>query len=94
MGRLRVGHKLAFIIFRDMTDTVQGVLTREPGKVSEHMVRWAERFLKRETIVDVEGTVVTPHEDSKGEQHEVKDTSIHNVEIEIHKVCIFYLYSN
>lgn len=76
-----------------MTDTVQGVLTVEPGKVSEHMVRWAERFLKRETIVDVEGTVVSPAEDSKGEHEEVKDASVHSVEIAIHKVSLNAGYS-
>lgn len=86
---LSIGHKLAFILFRDMTDTVQGVLRVEPGKVSEHMVRWAERYLKRETIVDVEGAVVSPAEDSNGQHNEVKDASIHTVEIDIHKVSRF-----
>lgn len=73
------GSKLAFLIFRQRYDEIQGVLVIEQGQVSENMVRFAER-LPSETIVLVRGVVQNPQ--SVG-QSDVHYTSIHNVEIKV-----------
>ncbi|KAK1759793.1 aspartate--tRNA ligase [Echria macrotheca] len=57
--------KLAFIIFRDRTETLQGVLAYKEGVVSENFVRWAER-LTTEGLVHVEGVLQHPPEEVKG----------------------------
>jgi aspartyl/asparaginyl-tRNA synthetase len=71
-----------FIILRQQFYSIQGVLTEEEGKVSEHMVRWAEG-ISRETIVLVEGKVQMPPQD----QGEIKTTTVHQRELKIEKVC-------
>lgn len=63
--------------------TIQGVLTEDDDAVSENMVRCVEG-INRESIVLVEGTIQEPPKD----QHEVKSTTIHEVEIKIEKVYI------
>ncbi|KAK0707969.1 hypothetical protein B0H67DRAFT_325358 [Lasiosphaeris hirsuta] len=57
--------KLAFVVFRDQTETLQGVLAFREGVVSEGFVRWAER-LTTEGLVRVEGTLQKPPEEIKG----------------------------
>lgn len=78
---IQSGPKIVFIVFRQQSYTVQGVLTEDADCVSANMVRWAEG-LGREAIVLVEGKVQAPPPD----QHEVKSTIIHEREIKICKV--------
>ena len=73
-----------FLVLRQGISTVQAVLTEEEEKVSRNMVRWAGD-LRRETIVYVQGKIQKP-----GDGHpEVKQASIHEVEISIEKVQPF-----
>ncbi|KAK3361480.1 hypothetical protein B0T24DRAFT_109453 [Lasiosphaeria ovina] len=65
--------KLAFIIFRDKVETIQGVLAYREGAISENFVRWAEH-LNAEGIVHVEGKLQAPPEPIKG-------CSISNLEV-------------
>jgi ergosteryl-3beta-O-L-aspartate synthase len=65
--------KLAFVIFRDRTETLQGVVAYREGVVSENFVRWVEH-LTTEGLVHVEGTLQRPPE-------EIKGCSIQNVEL-------------
>ncbi|KAK0615318.1 hypothetical protein B0T17DRAFT_593031 [Bombardia bombarda] len=57
--------KLAFIIFRDQTETIQGVLAYQDGFVSENFVRWATH-LTTEGFVHVKGTLQAPPEPITG----------------------------
>ncbi|KAI1503804.1 hypothetical protein F5X99DRAFT_374470 [Biscogniauxia marginata] len=68
-----VSSKLAFILLRQQTDTIQGVLQVRDGSVSETFVRWAEH-LYAECIVHVRGEIRKPPET-------VKTCSIHDLEI-------------
>ena len=77
----REGSKIVFIVFRHQYTTVQGVLTEEPDRVSQVMVRWAEG-ISRESTVLVDGIVQRPPPD----QEEVHSTTIHQYEIKICKV--------
>lgn len=73
-----------FLVLRQGISTVQAVLSEEEGKVSRNMVRWAGN-LHRETIVYVQGKIQKP-----GDGHsEVKQATIHEVEIFIEKVRPF-----
>ncbi|KIJ51289.1 hypothetical protein M422DRAFT_158559 [Sphaerobolus stellatus SS14] len=78
-----LGPKIIFLIFRQQTATIQGILTVEEGRVSESMVRWAEH-LRRESIVLVEGIIQRP----KDGQDEVKTASIHDLEVKIDKMYV------
>jgi ergosteryl-3beta-O-L-aspartate synthase len=80
--RKHIGSGIVFLIFRQGTSTIQGVVVEEPGLVSENMVRWARR-LHQETIVLVEGTAQIP----KGGQDEVRSTTVHKLEVKVHKAC-------
>ncbi|KAK4228645.1 putative aspartyl-tRNA synthetase [Podospora fimiseda] len=66
--------KLAFIVFREQIETIQGVLAYEPGRISENFVRWAEH-LTTESYVHVQGTLQTPPEEIKG--CSIKDLEVH-----------------
>ncbi|KAL2142007.1 hypothetical protein VTI28DRAFT_1697 [Corynascus sepedonium] len=57
--------KLAFIIFRDQVELIQGVLAYRAGEISENFVRWAEH-LTSEGFVHVQGTLQRPPEKIKG----------------------------
>ncbi|KAK3380796.1 hypothetical protein B0H63DRAFT_193112 [Podospora didyma] len=70
--------KLAFIIFRDKIETIQGVLAVQDSVVSENFVRWAEH-LTTEVFVHVQGRLQVPPE-------EVKGCSIRDREIVIEKM--------
>jgi aspartyl/asparaginyl-tRNA synthetase len=70
-----------FLVLRQGISTVQAVLSEEEGAVSRNMVRWAGN-LTRETIVYVQGKIQKPG----AGQSEVKQTTIHEVEIAIEKV--------
>jgi len=79
-----VGSHVMFLVLRQGISTIQAVLSEEEGKVSRNMVRWAGS-LTRETIVYVQGKIQKP-----GDGHsEVKQASIHEVEISIDKVRQF-----
>ena len=73
-----------FLVLRQGISTVQAVLSEEEGKVSSNMVRWAGN-LNRETIVYIQGKIQKPGDG----QPEVKQTSVHEVEISIQKVRSF-----
>jgi aspartyl-tRNA synthetase len=47
--------KLAFVIFRDQIELIQGVLAYREGEVSENFVRWAEHLIT-EGFVHVQGS--------------------------------------
>jgi aspartyl/asparaginyl-tRNA synthetase len=79
---LKTGAKLAFIIFRQRYQELQGIIAVKEGQVSENMVRFVEH-LPAETIVICRATVQDPH--SHG-QSDIKYTSIHNVEVRIKTV--------
>ncbi|KAI0737608.1 aspartyl-tRNA synthetase cytoplasmic [Daedaleopsis nitida] len=87
--RARIHHirplstKIVFLILRHQFTTVQGVLTEEPNKVSETMVRWAEG-IARESIVLVQGVVQRPPPN----QEQVHSTTIHEYEV---KICKLYV---
>ncbi|SPO07237.1 related to aspartate-tRNA ligase, cytosolic [Cephalotrichum gorgonifer] len=51
--------RLAFIVFRQRVDTLQGVLQCREGAISEGFVRWAEHLVT-EGIVHVSGTIQRP----------------------------------
>ena len=72
----KVSSALDFILFRDQTDTIQGVLHRNDG--SAHMVKWTQR-LAPESIVQVSGILASPH-------HPVTSASVHHLEVTIHSI--------
>lgn len=80
------GAKLAFIIFRQRYQELQGVIAVKEGQVSENMVKVIEH-LPAETIVLVHAVVQDPH--SHG-QNDIHYTSIHNVEVRIKTVSWSY----
>jgi len=70
--------KLIFLIFRQQISTLQGVLTQEPGIISEVFLHWAEH-LRTGSIVLVKGIiqkVLVP----------VKSASIHGVEVKVREL--------
>lgn len=68
-----VSSKLAFLVFRQQVDSLQGVLACRDEVVSENFVRWAEH-LTTESLVRVQGTLQAPKEPVTG-------CSIHDVEL-------------
>lgn len=76
-----VGKKIAFLVVRQSTATVQCVLTVTEELVSTQMVKYATS-LCRESIVDVEGVVTVPTEPIKGATQQVSSPifSIFNLE--------------
>ncbi|KAF8578496.1 aspartyl-tRNA synthetase, cytoplasmic [Ramaria rubella] len=78
-----LGSKIVFLLFRQRMATIQGVVTEEEGVVSSNMLYWTKR-LHHETIVLVEGVAQVP----KHEEGEVKGTTIHNIEIKVHKLYV------
>ena len=76
-----------FLVLRQGISTVRGVLSEEDGKVSRNMARWTGD-LRRETTVYVQGKIQQPG----GGHPEVKQASIHEVEVSIEKVGLFILH--
>ena len=72
---------ILFLVFRQNIGTIQGVLT-EGETVSQNMLLWAER-IHNESIVWVDSVLQIPQND----QHEVKSSSVRDVEVKIEKVC-------
>lgn len=75
-----ISKKLAFLVFRQQVDTVQGVLQCREHEISENFVRWAEH-LSSESLVHVQGVLQEPIEPITG-------CSIRNVELLIDKVHV------
>ena len=71
---------ILFLVFRQNVGTIQGVLT-EGETVSQNMLLWAEN-IHHESVVWVEGVLQIPQND----QHEVKSSSVRNVEVKIERV--------
>ncbi|KAK5250494.1 aspartate--tRNA ligase dps1 [Exophiala xenobiotica] len=67
--------KLAFVVFREQTTTIQGVLRAVEGGISENMVRWAEH-IRTGSIVTVKALVKEP-------EQTVKSTSTQHAELDI-----------
>ncbi|KAL2416083.1 Aspartate-tRNA ligase, cytoplasmic [Exophiala dermatitidis] len=70
--------KLAFIVFREQTTTVQGVLSAKENEISENMVRWA-LHIRSGTIAVVKARVKEP-------EQTVKTASAHHAELEIQEM--------
>ena len=78
----KMSAKLAFFIFRQQTETIQGVL-QESDKVTAFMVHWAEH-IPVESMVDVRGTVQQP----KAKEGEVTGAHIHGLEVMVEEMHI------
>jgi aspartyl-tRNA synthetase len=76
----RMSPRLVFLVFREQLTTVQGVLQTEEGRISEHMVRWAEH-LRSGSILLVTDNVQRPVQDVTG-------TSVHDAEVLIEKLHV------
>ncbi|KIX97509.1 uncharacterized protein Z520_06961 [Fonsecaea multimorphosa CBS 102226] len=72
--------KLAFVLFRQETTTIQGVLRAKDGGVSENMVRWVEH-MRPGSIVVVRAKVKEP-------EQTVKSASVSSVEFEIEQMYL------
>jgi aspartyl-tRNA synthetase len=70
----RMSRFLDFILFRDQTDTIQGVLSR----AHPNMVRWVQH-LHPESIVQVTGTLQKPLEDVRSALHSDIEVNIDSV---------------
>ncbi|KAI1172774.1 aspartyl-tRNA synthetase [Nemania sp. FL0916] len=75
-----ISSKMAFVVLRQTTSTIQGIIQVREGVVSEQFVRWAEH-LYTECIVHVQGELRTPPE-------KVKSCTIHDLEIMINKMHV------
>ena len=76
----KMSSNLAFLVLRQQTTTIQGVLREENEVISTHMVRWAEK-LPPESVVLVTGTVQKP-------STAITSTSIHDIEVLITKIRV------
>ncbi|KAI8623459.1 aspartyl-tRNA synthetase [Xylariaceae sp. FL1651] len=81
-----VSAKLAFVLLRHQTTTIQAVLQVREGVVSEKFVRWAEH-LYTESIVHVQGELRTPPE-------KVKTCTIHDLEILVDQMHVLVPVEN
>lgn len=68
----RLSPKLDFLLFRDQTHSIQGVLSH----TSTHMIRWVQK-LHPESLVYVTGTLKQPPED-------IRSATEHHVEIDVY----------
>ncbi|KAH8681279.1 hypothetical protein BX600DRAFT_446163 [Xylariales sp. PMI_506] len=68
----RVSPMLDFLLFRDQTQSIQGVLSR----TSPHMIRWVQR-LHPESLVFITGTLKEPQEAVRSATHS-------NVEVDVY----------
>ncbi|CCF32211.1 aspartyl-tRNA synthetase [Colletotrichum higginsianum] len=69
-----ISKHLDFILFRDQTDTIQGVL----ADTTPNMVKWVQR-LHPESIVQVSGTLQKPLQN-------VKSAHYHDIEVDVHSI--------
>lgn len=70
----RMSPKLDFLLFRDQTHSVQGVLAH----TSTHMIRWVQK-LHPESLVYITGTLKAPPEN-------IRSATEQNVEIDVYSV--------
>ncbi|QPH12034.1 hypothetical protein C2857_004063 [Epichloe festucae Fl1] len=70
----QMSKNLDFLLFRDQTHTVQGVLSRE----YLDMVRWVEK-LHSESLVQVNGTLKSPPEPVRSATHSGVEVEVHTV---------------
>lgn len=70
----QMSKNLDFLLFRDQTHTVQGVLSRE----YLDMVRWVEK-LHSESLVQVNGTLKSPPEPVRSATHSGVEVEVHSV---------------
>ncbi|KAI1268213.1 aspartyl-tRNA synthetase [Xylariaceae sp. FL1019] len=75
-----ISAKLAFILLRQQTTTIQAVLQVREDVVSENFVRWAEH-LYPECIVHIQGELRAPPD-------RVKGCSIHDLEVFVDKMHV------
>ncbi|KAI0165994.1 aspartyl-tRNA synthetase [Xylariaceae sp. FL1272] len=75
-----ISAKLAFILLRQQTTTIQAVLQVREDVVSENFVRWAEH-LYPECIVHIQGELRAPPDTVKG-------CSIHDLEVLVDKMHV------
>jgi aspartyl/asparaginyl-tRNA synthetase len=73
---------MVFVVLRQQSQTMQGLVLVEPEVVSKKMVRWVEG-LHDETIVLVEAVVAKAKEPIKSCTH-------HDIELKIKKVRIAF----
>ena len=76
----KMSSNLAFLVLRQQTTTIQGVLKEENDVISTHMVRWAEK-LPPESVVLINGTVQKP-------STAITSPSIHDIEVLITKIHV------
>jgi aspartyl-tRNA synthetase len=70
----RISDALDFLLFRDQTQTIQGVVSR----TSTHMIKWVQR-LPTESLVEVTGTLQKPEEP-------VRSASIQKLEVSVFSI--------
>ena len=76
----KMSANLAFVIFRQELETIQGVTQQEEGAITTHMVQWIER-IPTGSIVLVKGKVQNP-------EQLVKGCTKHNVEISVSELHV------
>lgn len=72
----RMSEALDFLLLRDQTHTIQGVLSR----TSPNMIRWVQR-LNTESLVQVRGTVEKPEQPVRSAHFEHIEISIYSVHL-------------
>ncbi|KAK2595922.1 aspartate--tRNA ligase dps1 [Conoideocrella luteorostrata] len=72
----QMSKNLDFLLFRDQTLTVQGVLSRE----YLDMVRWVEK-LNSESLVQVNGTLKSPPEPVRSATHSSVEVEVHTIHL-------------
>jgi lysyl-tRNA synthetase class II len=72
----RISPMLDFLLFRDQTHSMQGVLSH----TSPHMIRWVQR-LHPESLVHVTGTLKEPHESVRSATHSDVEVDIYSIHL-------------
>jgi aspartyl-tRNA synthetase len=78
----RISEALDFLLLRDKTHTIQGVLSR----TSPHMIKWVQR-LNSESLVEVHGTLKEPVAPVKSALHS-------NIEVDIYSIHLISAANN
>ena len=78
--------KSCFLVLRQSTATIQLVMFSNDETVSKPMVKYASQ-ITRESIVEVEGTVVVPEMRIEGCTQ--KDAEIHVTRIQVSRICMY-----
>lgn len=72
----RLSEALDFLLFRDQTHTIQGVLSR----TSAHMIKWVQR-LHSESLVEVHGTLQKPVSPVKSALHSDIEVDVYSIHL-------------